>query len=279
MTRFVVFASWDDVPHISDAAKADLAQSYMPHERDARTKGIPSLGAGAIYPVAEEDVICEPFQFPAWYQHCYALDVGWNRTAAVWGARDPETDVVYLYSEHYRGQAEPAVHAAAIRSRGDWIPGVIDPASRGRAQHDGSQLLISYQQLGLTTLTEADNAVEAGIYETWSRLSTGRLKVFRTLPNWRMEFRIYRRDEKGKIVKENDHAMDCTRYLCLSGIRRATQRPAEQWRGSPGLPEKYGNRGMEAEYNPYAAAYSGVVKPQGQPQRESWSGIGPWQRT
>jgi hypothetical protein len=32
------------------------------------------------------------------------------------------------------------------------------------------------------------------------------------LQNWLSEFRIYRRDEKGKIVKQNDHLMDATRY-------------------------------------------------------------------
>ena len=44
----------------------------------------------------------------------YGLDVGWNKTAAIWGARNPETGVIYLYSEYYRGQAEPQVHVEAI---------------------------------------------------------------------------------------------------------------------------------------------------------------------
>jgi hypothetical protein len=277
MSRYVVFADWDVAPHLSEDAKAGLATSYMPHEREARMRGVPSLGAGAIYPVPEDDVICEPFEFPAWYRHAYGMDVGWNRTAAVWGALDPESDVFYLYSEHYRGQAEPAIHAASVRARGEWIPGVIDPASRGRGQADGEQLLNSYQNLGLGNLTTADNAVESGVYEVWSRLSTGRLRVFRTLQNWRMEFRIYRRDEKGKIVKENDHLMDATRYLCLSGIRRASQKPATMWRGSPGLP-KPGNRGLEADYQPFADAY-GAVGTQQRAQRQHWQGVGPWDRT
>ncbi len=57
-----------------------------------------------------------------------------ERTAAVWGAWDRDDDVLYVYSEHYRGQAEPVIHAESIRSRGQWIPGVIDPASRGRGR-------------------------------------------------------------------------------------------------------------------------------------------------
>ena len=58
------------------------------------------------------------------------------------------------------------------------------------------------------------------------RLSTGRLKVFKTLPNWLAEFRIYRRDERGRIVKENDHLMDASRYLVVSGLNLAVLAPA-----------------------------------------------------
>jgi hypothetical protein len=189
----------------------------MPHQRQARVKGIPSLGAGAIYPVAEEDIVVDDFQLPIYWPRGYGMDVGWKRTAAVWHAHNRDTDVVYLYSEHYRGEAEPSVHAAAIRARGAWIPGAIDPAARGRSQVDGEQLLQSYIDLGLN-LTKADNAVESGIYDTWERMSTGRLKVFKSLQNWLAEYRIYRRDTKGKIVKENDHLMDATRYDVKTGL-------------------------------------------------------------
>ena len=68
------------------------------------------------------------------------------------------------------------MHAAAIKSRGDWVHGAIDSASRGRSQVDGEQLLQSYTDLGLH-LSPADNAVESGIYDVWERRSTGRLKV------------------------------------------------------------------------------------------------------
>jgi hypothetical protein len=140
------------------------------------------------------------------------MDVGWNCTAAVWGALDRQNDVLYLTNEHRRSQAEPSVNVVGIRAPGDWIPGFIDPASRGRSQRDGSQLIHDYRQLGLQ-LTLADNGVESGLYSVWNRMSTGRLKVFRSLQNWLQEFRLYRRDEKGHVVKANDHLMDATRYL------------------------------------------------------------------
>lgn len=244
-TRFVVMAGWDDVPHLTAEQKAQEAAGIPPHEVDARSKGIPSLGTGAIYPVPESEILIDPFPIPEWMPQVYALDVGWKRTAALWAAIDRDSDIVYLYSEHYRGMAEPAIHAQAIRARGLWIPGVIDPAARGRNQKDGTKLKTQYIELGLI-LTDADNAVNAGITAVWQRLSTGRLKVFRTLVNWLKEYRFYQRDEHGAIKGgQADHLMDDTRYLIMSGIDRAVIRPAEMW----GLGQK---PSFASDYNPLA---------------------------
>lgn len=232
MSRICIQATWEDAPHLTAEQKERLYASIPAYQRDARTKGIPQLGSGAIYPIPESEIIIDPFDLkmiPKFWPRCYALDVGWNRTAAIWGAWDQEADIVYLYSEYYRGQAEPAVHAQAIRARGSWIPGVIDPAARGRSQDDGKALAEQYIDLGLS-LAFADNTVEAGIYEVWSRLSSGRLKVFSTLQNWRAEYRLYRRDEKGKIVKSNDHLMDASRYLIMTGLQVAEREPVERGR-------------------------------------------------
>lgn len=225
MSKYLVTAIWDDAPHLTRRQKDELFASIPPHQRDARTNGVPQLGSGAIYPVPENDITCTPIELPAYWPRAYGLDVGWNRTAAVWAAIDRETQTTYLYGEYYRGQAEPSVHADAIRAHGDWVPGVIDPAARGRSQKDGSQLLQDYLDLGLM-LTPADNTVESGIYAVWQRLSAGRLKVFRTLENWLAEYRIYRRDSDGRVVKSRDHLMDATRYLAQTGLDLAITEPA-----------------------------------------------------
>ena len=222
-SKYLVMAGWNDVPHIDEKTKAELLESTPPHLRDARSKGVPSLGSGAIYPVEESEIKVKPFEIPDFWARVYALDVGWNRTAAVWGALDPDADVLYIYSEHYQGQAEPSVHAEAIRGRGKWIPGVIDPASRGRSQFDGEKLFQTYKELGLD-IHPAKNSVEAGIYAVWQSLASGRLKIFDTCHNFFAEYRIYRRDERGHIVKEHDHLMDAARYLVMTGKRHAKRK-------------------------------------------------------
>ena len=227
MPKFVVMADWDDVPHLSEAEKVELLASIPPHQRDARTKGVPQLGSGAIYPVPETDILVDDFEIPAHYARGYGMDVGWNCTAVVWVALDRETSVRYLYALHKRGEAEPSIHADAVRSRGAWIPGRIDPAARGRGQKAGAQLLEDYVDLGLF-LDVAPNAVEAGLLDVWRALSTGQLKIFKSCRAWLEEFRLYRRDLKGRIVKQNDHLMDATRYAVVSGAEWMTVEPVTQ---------------------------------------------------
>lgn len=223
MSRSVIQAGWDDVPHITPEMIEKMTAGMAPHTADARRKGVPSLGSGAIYPVPEEDVFIDPIQLPTHFYRAYGFDVGWNKTAAIWGAHDRDTDVLYCYSEHYRGRAEPSVHASGIKARGSWIPGIIDTAARGRSQVDGRNLWDLYEAEGLD-LHNADKAVEAGLLEVYQRLSTGRLKIFKTLSGTQSEYRIYRRDEKGRVVKENDHLMDALRYLVM-GISLAKLKP------------------------------------------------------
>jgi phage terminase large subunit-like protein len=214
--KAVVSATWDDVPHLTAQAKEELWNAIPPFQRDARSKGLPQLGAGAIYPVPESTFVCVPFDLPKHWPRSYGLDVGWKKTAAVFGAIDRETDVAYIYSEHCRGEVEPAVHAAAIQSRGP-LKGAIDPASAGSSQVDGRKVMEEYKKLGLD-LEPAANAVEAGLLATWERLSTGRLKVFSSCANLLAEMRLYRRDERGRVVKENDHCCDGMRYWVMTGV-------------------------------------------------------------
>lgn len=223
-SKFVVMASWDDVPHLSEETKKMLWESIPPFQRDARSKGVPQLGAGAIYPVPESEILVDDFEIPNHWPRGYGMDVGWNRTSVGWWAWDRDNDTIYRIGEHYRGQAEPSIHADAVKARGAWIPGVMDPAARGRSQVDGRQLLQDYKDLGLD-IDVAFNGVESGIYEVWQRMSSGRLKVFKSCQNWVYEYRLYRRDENGRIVKSNDHAMDDTRYFVMSGLDRAKVKP------------------------------------------------------
>lgn len=211
-----VVCGWDDVPHISERMKKTLLSTYSEAEKKARTTGWPGLSAGMIYPVEESEFVVDAFEIPKHFKKVFALDPGWNRTAAVWGAQDPETGIVYLYSELYRGKTEPEINAKAMLARGDWIPGVSDNAIDLK---NGKSIIDTYKENGVKHLVAAKKSnKERRLIETLGWLSGGRLKIFKTLQNWLWEFRQYRTDENGKIIKENDHLMNATEYLLESGL-------------------------------------------------------------
>lgn len=210
-SRSVVQAGWDHAPWLDEDTKNRLEANTPPHLREARRNGRPSLGSGSVYPISVEEITTDDFTIPAHWPKWYGLDVGWNKTAAVFLAKNPEDGTMYVFSEHYRGQAEAEMHASAIKSRGDWLRGCIDPAAGGRSQVDGRRLIDVYRKLGLK-LVSANNAVEGGTMAVWSLLSSGKLKVFKSCVNLLKEYLVYRRDLNGKIVKENDHALDALRY-------------------------------------------------------------------
>lgn len=212
--KYVVRATWDDAPHLTEKAKQELLASIPPHQRDARSKGIPMLGAGAVFPISEDQYVVQPFDIPKHWPRAFGMDVG-SKTAAAWIAHDRESDVIYMYSEHYLEDALPSSHAQSILARGKWIKGVIDTSSHGDSQTDHRNLFDMYISLGLT-VQNADKAVEAGIYEMWERFTSGRLKVFSTCTKFLEEIRIYRRDEKGRIVKKADHLIDSLRYAVFN---------------------------------------------------------------
>jgi hypothetical protein len=121
-------------------------------------------------------------------------------------------------AKHSQGRGEPASQAQAICARGEWILGVIDQACLGSSQIDGRTLMVVYRKLGLQ-LGSAENAVEAGITEVWNLLVSARLKVMRARRTGFGSFAnttAMTRDQ-GRSSKRDDHLMDATRYLIISG--------------------------------------------------------------
>jgi hypothetical protein len=227
MAKIAVRLGMDDVPHLSEEEKEKVLSGVPPWQLESRKTGRPGMGAGSIYPIPESEIICAPFDIPMHWPRSYGLDPGWNRTAAIWFAWDMDNGGAVAYDEYYRGQADPAVHVSAINTRGKWIPGVIDPAAQAARGHAGDLLLDLYRDLGLN-VEKADNAVVPGLVKCWDMLSTGQLRIFSTLRNTRSEMRLYRRNEKGDIIKANDHLMDAMRYNAMSGRAVAKVPPSEQ---------------------------------------------------
>jgi phage terminase large subunit-like protein len=237
-TKAVVQAGWDDAPWLDEKTKHRLLEDTPIHLRESRSKGLPAMGSGNVYAVPFEEIQCDTFAIPASWPRMYALDVGWNRTAALWCALDPATDTMYIYDEHYVGDQVPAVHAYAIKSRGEWITGVIDPASRGRSMSDGQKIIRMYKDQGLN-LFLAKNEVDSGVQMIQQRLVARKIKVFKTCMNLHKEYLLYRRDKNGRIIKEDDHLLDCLRYIVNNMQRMSSKSEHPSNRSLTYAPSKY----------------------------------------
>lgn len=220
-SKAVIIAGWDDAPWLTQEARDRVLAACPPHLRQARSTGIPGDAGGMVFPIPLGEVLVDDFPIPSHYRLINGLDPGWNNTAALFAALDPDTDTLYIYGDYKRGQAEPIIHAEAIKSKSKWkdAPCLIDPAGLGRSQLDGKQAIQLYKQHGLKLII-AENSVEAGIAMMWERLSTGKMKIFRSCKEFQREYVTYQRDEKGNIVKENDHCLDVGRYICM-GVKHA----------------------------------------------------------
>ncbi|MBY0512064.1 MAG: terminase large subunit [Rhodospirillaceae bacterium] len=219
--RHVTTMTIDDAEHYSPEERARIIASYDAHEREARTKGIPVLGSGRVFPVVEE-MLREPQPvIPKHWARICGLDIGWDHpTAAVWLAWDRDTDVIHVTDCYRVREQTPVVHAAALKARGPWIP-VAWP--HDGLQHDrgsGVPIAQQYRDHGANLLGEkasfpdGSNGVEAGILELLDRMKTGRFKVAAHLNDWWEEFRLYHRKD-GQIVKEGDDLMAATRYALM----------------------------------------------------------------
>lgn len=216
-----VGATWDDAPHLDQQAKAQMLESYMDHERDTRSKGLPMMGQGAVYRIPEESIRCEPFKIPSYFRRIAGIDFGIDHpSAVVWLAHDPDTDIIYVTDIHRRSDETPVYHAAAILARSDWIPVAWPHDGDVRDKGTGQAIKERYQELGVPMLgfsARYDDDRGGGmssepiIQSTIERMKTGRFKVFDTCQEWFEEFRMYHRKD-GKIVARKDDLLKATDY-------------------------------------------------------------------
>lgn len=221
MSRHVTSMTIDDAAHISPEQRKIIIESYPAHEREARVKGIPSLGSGRIFPISEETILIDPVPIQPYWVQIIGVDFGWDHPfGAAHLAWDRDADVIYVTKTYRQREATPVIHAAALRPWGGWVP-VAWP--HDGLQHDkgsGEALAAQYRAQGLNMLPEratfddGGNGVEAGVADMLDRMQTGRWKVFKHLDDWLTEFRLYHRKD-GRIVKERDDVLSASRYALM----------------------------------------------------------------
>lgn len=242
MSRSVTQMTIDDAEHYTPEQRKEIIASYPEYEREARIKGIPSMGSGRVFPVAEEAITCEPIRVPEHWPQINGMDFGWDHPfAAMRLAWDRDNDTIYLTGEYAQRETTPVIHAAAIKPWGEWIPCAWPHDGLQHDKGSGDALRAQYKAQGLNTLpdkatfVDGSNGVEAGVMDMLDRMQTGRWKVFSTCGGWLQEFRLYHRVD-GLIVKERDDRISASRYGLMM-LRFAKTQPREEiegWRDDGG---------------------------------------------
>lgn len=240
--RKMVNMQIDDVLHYSEDEKRKILAQYPPHELEARAKGIPMLGEGRVFPVAEEMLVETLTEIPEHWKQIVGLDFGWaHPTAAARIAYDRENDCIHVVSAYRQAKETPIIHAAAVKSWGEWLPVAWPKDGLQTDKGSGLQLAQIYRQQGLKLLTEYAQfpdkrglGVEAGLLEMLHRMQTGRFKVDRNLEKWWEEYRMYHRKSdptnpsRSVIVDVNEDLMCATRYACMMLRYARSRQESEQ---------------------------------------------------
>jgi phage terminase large subunit-like protein len=227
----LVNATWNDARHLTNedgSLTPEAIQkmaSFPAHERDMRTRGVPFMGSGLVFPFNEEQIGVDPIDIPRHWPQIVGIDFGFDHPfGAARLAWDRDNDIVYVTADYREARAIPAVHAAAIKPWGTW-PVAWPHDGLNTEKGTGDELKRSYEDAGLKLLPEratnppqagqeegeGGNSVEASLMDMYERMETGRWKVFKTCRHWFEEQRMYHRD-KGKLIKLKDDVISASRY-------------------------------------------------------------------
>lgn len=182
---------------------------------DRYVRGLWCLAEGLIYPMFDEKCIAvdEPREYG---KYIISMDYGIQNPTAMglWGLCD---GVWYQVDEFYHSGRE----SGAQRTDGEYYEDlerlagdlpvrtlIIDPSA--------SSFIALVNQKHRFSVRKANNDVINGIAHTASCLQSGIIKVCANCKRTIQEYGLYMWDDKAKEdkpLKENDHAMDMTRYF------------------------------------------------------------------
>ena len=221
-----------EVTHFTEEEKEKRLAGYSARERHARETGDPVLEGGAIFCTPESDLLVSfPFEavpgFANW-KKLWGVDFGFAHPfAAALCAIEPETNVFYVLRTLRMENAVPIMHATAIREIAINPPVAWPHDGLHTEKGTGEKLadIYRHQPCNLNMLSAHASHTLAGGFHVWPGLTemdvamrAGKFKVHSSCHEFFDEYRTYRSDEEGKIVKQSDDVLDAVR--CAWMMRR-----------------------------------------------------------
>ena len=215
----------EDNPALDESIINRYKTMYSGVFYDRYIRGLWVVAEGLVYPGFDNTVPTIPRPYE---KYVISMDYGIQNPTAMglWGLCD---GVWYQVKEYYHSgretneqKTDQQYYDKLVELAGDlpiWRL-IIDPSA--------SSFIALVNQKKRFTILKANNEVLDGIQHTAQCLAEGKIKVNDCCKRTIQEYGLYRWDEKSnedKPIKENDHAMDMTRYFVNTmGIwRKKTQ--------------------------------------------------------
>lgn len=221
--RCTINMTIDDAGHMTPEKKAEIIAKYKPYEKEARTKGIPMLGSGRIFPYTDESITEATIPLhkipPEWFKG-WGVDFGIDHPfAASLCAIDRDTDCFHVLHTIRVSDQQALQHSVAIKNVAVRAP-VFWPHDGHKRESDAKAIAEKYKNFGLhmwpehATHKSGGYGVEAGLLEMDGRMTTGRFKVGAHLTDFFDEFHLYHRKD-GVIVKLRDDIISSVRAAVM----------------------------------------------------------------
>ena len=182
-----LLCGWEDVPHITEAEKRERLANTLAYEREARIRGIPSVGRGRIFTVEEEFSSFD--RSPS--RPRGRLSTEQTSVLAPRATKTPErrsfgcvgSNLRHLlhFRRVFQASSPPAVtRPPSVKARGE---SGCKALATTQARRWREKTIDLYKQLGLKIIN-ADKSVYAGLQLMTQMLNEGRLRVFSSCQKW-----------------------------------------------------------------------------------------------
>ena len=224
-----------EAKHLAPEEKEAMLRMYAsnPAMLIARTEGRVVPNHGLIFPFPAQDIMYDPAKtsISSRWPCLGGADVGWRHPwGACVGARDPLSDVIYVYATYEQAERPYMYHHAQLNQWGENLTFMIDPASYQSGQATGERILENLWKLAHGENWEdipeenrkylkAERVFEVGMDAMWNRFSGGRLKFNRNLRTLLEQYESYAWDKDGRGPKTETPEL---KYDVITSVRYMT---------------------------------------------------------
>jgi phage terminase large subunit-like protein len=252
--------------HISAERRAQMEDSYLPHERDARIHGIPQLGIAKVFPFPIDSLVRAfnpDTDIRSWARWIVGIDFGYGHPfAAALCAWVHDLDEFYVVDGFRMDRAEAFYHVKRIAGlcRGLRVPVSWPHDGHQHERGSGEAIADVYRRLGAPMLgTHAQNRggghhLEPTIEEMCGYMKRGAFMIASHMTELAEELLNYHRDEDYKAVPLRDDLISAVRYAFMMRRNGKPLDGCEPYGTAPGVEvvDIYDPRPRPAQRSPRA---------------------------